>query len=174
MHFHRPISVILEKQVSASILSGLYSFLSATHPAHPFLQCFHLLPPSSSTIFRRSLINTPEHWCWPRDPELESPALPYWASELLSHRSHPGLSAGGLDPLPPQGQGLADIGAQNNRGPFLSASPWTPPCVVPLRIDWLCSNISKSINFIHLMQMRQTWEFIHGFQFLIDNRRPYM
>lgn len=47
MHFHRPISVILKKQVSASILSGLYSFLSATHPTRSF-RIFHLLPPSFS------------------------------------------------------------------------------------------------------------------------------
>lgn len=47
MHFHRPISVILVKQVSASILSGLYSFFffhHSPHPRLPFIFFPHLLP----------------------------------------------------------------------------------------------------------------------------------
>lgn len=105
MHFHRPISVILVKQVSASILSGLYSFFSATHPTHAFPSFFFSpppsIPPSSFPIFRRSLINTPEHWRWPRDPGLESLALSYWASKPTSQHSPPGLSeAAWIPPTP--------------------------------------------------------------------------
>lgn len=130
MHFHRPISVILVKQVWASILLGLYSFFPATHPTHAFTSFFltsSLHPSILLPHFRRSLITTPEHRRWPRDPKLESPACSYLASKTTSQHSHPGLSEAASSPPPHQGQGLADRGPQNNGRPFLFTSTWTPP-----------------------------------------------
>lgn len=163
MHFHRPISVILVKQVSASILSGLYSFFSATHPTHAFPSFFSppppSIPPSSFPIFRRSLINTPEHWRWPRDPELESPACSYWASKPRSQHSHPGLSeAAWLPPTAPRSRtGWHRAPKQWEALPLHihMDTPWDVPS-----LDWLAMrNISELINFIYLTQMRQTGEF---------------
>ena len=154
MHFHRPISVILEKQVSASILSGLYSSLAATHPAHPFLRVFsHLLfpsrcpPPPFSEGHSLILLSINA------DPVTLS--LKAWLS--LSHPNpcpsiltHAGLSAEGWVQSPPlQGQGLADIGPQNNRRPFLSTSPWTPPGLSFFGlIGYAGTYPSQSISFI--------------------------
>lgn len=149
MHFHRPIYVIFEKQVSASILSGLYSFLSATHPAHPFLHFFHLIPPSLRPPPPFSEGHSLILLSIDADPVTLS--LKAW----LSHFEHTSpcpsilIRAWVRRPGPPQGQGLADIRPQNKRGPFLSASPWTPPGLSLFRlIGYAATSPSQSISFI--------------------------
>lgn len=154
MHFHRPISVILEKQVSASILSGLYSFLSATQPAHPFLHFFFTSSIHPSVLLhhfpRRSLINTPEHWCWPRDPQLESPDLPYGASKPLSQHFHRGLSAEAWTPPSPTPPKVMDW---LTSGPKTIGGPSSPhPYGLPLRcpsLDWLALQQHLQVNQFH-------------------------
>lgn len=177
MHFHRPISVILVKQVSASILSGLYSFFLC-HSPHPRLSFIFFspppsVPPSSFPIFRRSLINTPEHWRWPHDPELESPACSYWASKPTPQHSHPGLSeAACLTPTPPRSRtGWHRAPKQWEALPLdiHMDTPWDVPS-----LDWLAmQNISELINLIYLIQMRQTWEFTQRSQYLLENWKSW-
>lgn len=163
MHFHRPISVILVKQVSASILSGLYSFFSATHPPTPFLHFFsHLLPPSlhpPSPFFEGHSLILLSIDADPATLSFESPACSYWASKPMSHRSHPVLSkAAWLAPTPPRSRtGWHRAPKQWEALPLHihMDTQWDVPS-----LDWLAMrNIPELINFIYLMQMRQTQEF---------------
>lgn len=157
MHFHRPISVILVKQVSASILSGLCSFFLC-HSPHPRLSFIfsYLLPPSlhppslfseGHSLIPLSIDAYPVTLSLKAQPaHIEHPS-PYpsiltqvWAKQRSS-------------PPPNQGQGLRQWEALPLH--IHMDTPWDVPS-----LDWLAMRIiSELINFIYLMQMRQTWEF---------------
>lgn len=116
MHFHRPISVILEKQVSVLILLGLYSFT----PLPPLLY-FHLLPSSPRPLGAfhegHSLILLSTN----ADPMNPSPCLIY---------SQPGPSLEAKNP-PPTHPTRSRTGPQNKRRPFFSMHPHGRPLACP-------------------------------------------
>lgn len=153
MHFHRPISVILEKQVWASFSQGFTVLSLPLTPPTPHSVPLFFLPTlsislSSSTIFRRSLINTPEHWCWPLTLSLKA---------QLSHIEHPNPFFPMFkprpwvwgQPSPPKVKDWLTSGPQNNRGPLPHLIPAAAPALSSSGlIGYAATSPSQSISFI--------------------------
>lgn len=146
MHFHRPISVIFQKQDSDSILWGISDFLWQSH--RPYLFSYFSACMFTSTIFLRSIINCRNHQCWP------------WMTLTLKLGFVPVLSIQALVPVLslrhkmwrpglPQGQVLTKTVLLNNRRPFLSTSPQMPHGLSLFRlIGYAATSLSQSIQLI--------------------------